>query len=693
MYSYLDLSTANSGLGTPLRSGGQIINDNFHKLHAWMISRANIAANSIPTLAEGGPPYVLATEFSPGNPMGLSAYKRRSTAPADTTNPGYVMSLDNQWWELLPNMGAVIIEQFGGKGDSGTDGIGGTDNYQPLKWALDFIKWQFGLAGASRYAPAILFDSGNYRFTAPAAHPTWCYDIHQPVRISGVFGTGQYQGGSVWHFPNTCDPIIFGGDNTDGPVTYGTPGHGSSIGAVLENLSIWGGGGLGIFTDINRTMIRCRATVTLRNLSLYGIPGRGIYQRGGGGDGNVNNFHVENVYILEAGFHYFHVEGSDTNGSSIKALVTHGEGGRGGCGVLEVGSLGCNTYEACQLTGYGNLGVKFGGRLYQLIVDTGGSTTTPGTNDQVWMDIGVETGLENPVQFPTWSGSNTYFPQSPFLSLGGSNALIGNYCEVSAIQAHHPGSLAIAGNLPSSRFSGGLHGGAYGSPTISAQALSVERPHPTGSAEATAHGAMSVVRYGDAFMGTNYTSTGGIQVFRLQDKDTSWWEFGWRGEDLVLGRPGQYDHIRITGKRTANTFRRTQPVEDVVVLGTIALVDNLTGDSMLIGLKTSAPSITAGEYGRGEHYYYKDPSPSGYLGQVCTTGGVVAQDWVTAAWSTGTYKRMSNGNFYRVVTQGGGASTVQPTHTSGNATLADGFTWKFITGTPAVFKQFAPIEA
>src|SRR4051812_8071527 len=131
MYSYLDLSTANSGLGTPLRSGGQIINDNFHKLHAWMISRANIAANSIPTLAEGGPPYVLATEFSPGNPMGLSAYKRRSTAPADTTNPGYVQSTDGQWWELLPTMGAVIIEQFGGKGDSSTGGGGGVDNTQP----------------------------------------------------------------------------------------------------------------------------------------------------------------------------------------------------------------------------------------------------------------------------------------------------------------------------------------------------------------------------------------------------------------------------------------------------------------------------------------------------------------------------------------------------------------------------------
>lgn len=659
-------------------------------------SRTAVASATIPSTGAGGPGFIYTAGYNVAGDGGQGLYKRRSGAPTDTTNPAYVQSVDGQWWELVPSMGAVCIEQFGGKGDSSTVGVGGTDNYPPTIWATQFIQWTFGVgSGAARYAPSLLFGAGNYRFAPPSAHPTYVFDFHQPLRISGTFGSGQYQGGTVWHFPQTCDPLIFGGDNTTGQTSFGAGGNGSSIGSVLENLSIWGGGGLSIFTDTNRFMIKCRATVTLRNLSLYGIPGHGILEWGGGGDGNANNFNIENVYIHEAGGHYLWVKGSDTNGSRVRGLVTHGEGGRGGCGILETGSLGCNTYEACQITGYGNTGVQYSGGLYQLISDVTniGSTTTPGTNEQVWMYIGAVTGLENPVQFPTWSSSNTYIPQCPILSLNGANALVGNYCEVSAIQSHTPGSTVIGGNLPQSRYSPSLRGGGFGAPTVSNQALEVQRAHPTGTAEYTAHSETSRIIYGDARLGSDWGATGGQQIVRLQAKDGSWFEWGQRGPDLVMGRPGQYDHMTITGRDTAVTFRRSQPVPDVVMLGTIALVDNTTGDSILLGMKTSAASISEGEYGRNERYDYKDPSAGGYIGQVCVVGGVVASDWVTATWGVGRYKKMSNGKFYKVTVQGSGASTVEPTHSSGTATTADGYQWLWISNTAAVFKQYGAIEA
>lgn len=268
MYDFLDTSTPNSGLGTPLRSGGEIINANFRRLHSWVESRANVATSTIPTLAAGGPAYLLTTEFSSGNPMPLTSFKRRGTAPSDVTNPAYVQSADLQWWEMCISGGEVFIEQFGGKNDSAYNGLGGTDNYTPTLKAFDFGRDV--VTATEQWALKLRFGIGNYRFSAGFT------EIHVRIHIQGANGIGTGACATRLHFPATVDPFIFQGNNTTGRTGTGSA-LGSSDGSCLEKLGIYCGGGVSnsIF-DENRVGILARTKVHLRDLDLFNLPGKGI---------------------------------------------------------------------------------------------------------------------------------------------------------------------------------------------------------------------------------------------------------------------------------------------------------------------------------------------------------------------------------------------------------------------------------
>src|SRR5215217_7350930 len=242
-------------------------------------------------------------------------------------NTAYVRSLDRfkadgtedathgGWWQLVVQ-GELLIEQLGGVGDAPLpDGLTGTDNWDALTDAFAFVGLRWPGAPGQRYTHRIRFSAGGYRFTKG-------FSTNWQFSLTGVEAAGAAVQSPTWlFFPQTVDPFVFNNAATYGSSSVGGSGRGESTGSTFENFTILGGGGLGVFTNIARCMIKVRATMTIRNLALFNIPGRGIWQKGGGGDGNCNNWHAENIVIHEAGHHYFHTEGSDANGGYAKGIT------------------------------------------------------------------------------------------------------------------------------------------------------------------------------------------------------------------------------------------------------------------------------------------------------------------------------------------------------------------------------------
>jgi hypothetical protein len=108
-------------------------------------------------------------------------------------------------------------------------------------------------------------------------------------------------------------------------------------------------------------------------------------------------------------------------------------------------------------------------------------------------------------------------------------------------------------------------------------------------------------------------------------------------------------------------------------------------------------AVPYGTYGRGDIFADYGTSDYGTWAYCCTTAGGVAPTWITGTSYvvTGgsgllTYIKSAAGRFYRCTTAGGGTSTVEPSHASGTVTEADGYAWKFLTSTAAVFKRVGP---
>ena len=95
-----------------------------------------------------------------------------------------------------------------------------------------------------------------------------------------------------------------------------------------------------------------------------------------------------------------------------------------------------------------------------------------------------------------------------------------------------------------------------------------------------------------------------------------------------------------------------------------------------------------------------DLVPGGYSMWVCTTTGgaqinplwVTGTDYSISAYH-GTYVKNAAGRHYKLTTDGGGTSTVQPVHTSGTVIGADGYGWTWFADQDAVFKGAGLIEA
>ena len=613
-------------------------------------------------------------------------------------------SADGAWWELVPEGGKVRIEQFGGQAGYVNSGSRGTDNYQPLLDAIRFTA--HGVVGNPfvRWTHRIRFGSGKYWISSTI----YVYD-----HIS-IEGNSPFQGdNTTLYFPNNVSGFVFHQNNT-GPGGSGLSekrnvgGLGEAQGSLLKGLSLNFETG-GWITDLTKSAIFARTTINLQDINIYRAPGKGVFYRahaGRGGDleGNANQWSVINLYVHSCKGDAFHVEGADVNGGAMFGYCSHTE--VGGCGIRNESYLP-NAYHGMQITGYGNHGVNHLGKNYVLVHPDGGKLVAsggkvPGTSNQHWyyMFEGSPTS-----QYPAWVDNGSHILQNPIYDSGGGSHYYNPYVEVggACMASVFPGSRIFGGTTPSTIYSNHdaiVGGGGF----ASKQGIGAYQDFVPGMTEYARNGANVWVRLGgmnETF--ASYGNSGGnggmnLLTFRRQSDGDSSWEWGFKGNDIWFSKLNAKPFWEMTTPATTKTFGRVLPQPHYLMLYDPVLQDPTNGNNgRVLGTRGQMPAFgvagSTGEYARGDRYYNINPSPGGSEGWVCTTGGAIHN----TVWSSGvacdgnTYLKNSAGRVYKCIN--GGSSTVEPVHTSGTVTSADGVKWVWAADGAPVFKTFGAISA
>jgi hypothetical protein len=454
--------------------------------------------------------------------------------------------------------GTLRIEDFGGAAD--WTGSTGTDNLPPLLNAIASATHDAG--NGNLYAPTIEFGLGEYWFSNTI-------ELYKIVTLRGLCTPGYHTGGgTTLVFPTNTTCVRIHSSNTAGEGTRRTDGT-WALGSVIENLAIKSLGG----TDTDKHGIRMRARATIRNWSLFSIPGDAINivaTSGAGGalEGNCNDWLVDNCYVHGARGNGLHVNGRDANGGACIKFGTFQDAlGFGGCGILDSSALG-NHYFGLEITGYGNTGVYHNGRGYVLINAQGmGGATEPGTNNYVWYDIGP--GAESP-SFPHWVYGTTYKLTQPIMTFGGPCTFIGTYIEGGGYGHILAPAVAIGGEGNWTQYSSFSIPRFFPGPTFHNQGVGGYYGYQPGTVGYNNNGQYSWAACGAG--GPYRDAREGVSVFehrRFKDGEFSW-TYGYNGHngDLKYCFMNSKPIWEITTPSTTETFGRS-----TVVPHTIAFTD------------------------------------------------------------------------------------------------------------------------
>jgi hypothetical protein len=271
----------------------------------------------------------------------------------------------------------------------------------------------------------------------------YVYSAPSPVRFSGPYYSSQYwsvhlpwqffseqEGNGVpggghpvrIRFPANSHGLILNNERSDGEYVATGISYNGANGFSLTGIAIVGGGG----TNRGRHGIWARCNCHLRSFAIDGFPGNNLHIVADSGlptssgtnlrYGNANSCTAKEGVLSNSGVHGVYTAGGDANAIQFSSInvVSAGAGG-----FIEGAFLG-NSYDGvavhgCAAAGLGR--VTYGGTLYDLIslTDGIGSSTTPGTNANVWYPVGTGTGA------PTWSGTGTYYPSGAINCPGISN--------------------------------------------------------------------------------------------------------------------------------------------------------------------------------------------------------------------------------------------------------------------------------
>lgn len=604
--------------------------------------------------------------YSAAGDGGGALYKRAVSEPSHL---GKFQSADGGWWELAEN--EITLEMFGGKADGAIVGtsVTGTDNLAAMNAALAYGRANYGgSANAYGTTATIRLGRGKYRFSDKIK-------IDHMVRIVGATGApqGNTEPGSILYFPqNTIGFYLLGYQSPD-PDT-GVPSTIDAGGTVLEYFRIATPPGS---TDTTKhgIVLKTRAVINQVRVSSFGGDGINIVASAGV-TGNANNFYLNGCICIgnQSGIY---VNGPDANAGV--AYNCDGSSNRA-WGIWDSSFLG-NTWVGCHVAGNGlKAQVHYQGNRYYCLNPALAGLTIPGTNSTVWAFYMVG-GVHS--QFPEWAEDGSYV-------IGGSYQADDASARSVFVGCYSEGDQPPANILRPSMALGGLLGSHRGSGLVLAtdgvQGKFVARQALSGGAGPGGYVTLGATDLDLVLLnGIGDHSTGtGLAVWDATNGN------------YLIGRSANLSSrtaFKITAHNTLFTGGRVSPV-----LGGYAVLDR----GVFVGAGASARYVTnataiptaAGEYARGEIVFNSTPTAGGKAGWICTTGGTLASAWVTGTnYAVDSYILAGNGRYYKCTIDGGASSTVEPTHTTGAVTEADGFQWTHIGNVAAIWKPWGAIDA
>lgn len=378
----------------------------------------------------------ITTAFPPGNLLTtLNGFAYEVADPSATDND--LITAGGVKLYALPSAdGSINVMQFGAVGDDVTD------DWPAFNAAINF----------SRGTRA------GYSITVIVPEPPVRYYLSDELNFKlNIHFKGNGGGGLdnptpvTIRFPADTRGMIVNRANTfsDGVVASTT----SAAGAIIENISLIGGGG----TDLNAHGFMMRGRAVLRDFRIYNFAGNGlnIVATSGSGtpanEGNANNFAVERGRITNCGAWGCYVDGADANSGGMWK-VDCSDNARGG---FFDGSFLGNTYIACHTNGNGlalgtcsYLGVRYGAAAFATDADL--VNTTPGTNEAVWYTVGA--GGPGGGAYPAWTAgqpAGTWKWGGAYVSddINARNVWLGCYSESAQPRSYFSRSDFVAGGL------------------------------------------------------------------------------------------------------------------------------------------------------------------------------------------------------------------------------------------------------
>jgi hypothetical protein len=566
---------------------------------------------------------------------GHGLYKRLGAEPSGSSNTAYFESADGTWWQLVPQGNEVHIAQFGGFADfDGSTPGTATDLYAPINYAMDFIAYTE--SAVENWPYRIRLGYGKY-------YSSTMWEIHTHAHIVGENLEENDCTEVYWPSTTTCIAILQ--NNHDGESGVTGVGQGAGNGATLQGFTIRHHYAVGSFSHLVYSAahgIHSRTLCRLHNMTLARIAGHAILIHGASGhgtpseEGSPNQWRIRDCAVHSCGGHSLAVYGADGNAGSCIGFSNHTE--VGGCGIYDNSSFN-NDYASIHISGYGNRGVHYAGRRYILISGTPldnpttiGRTTTPGTNNLVWYDIGPGS-----VSNPTWAewdsvaGDYTMY-RLPIWDGGGARTYTGVYVETSNAVAHVlPSSIIVGGTVAVTNYSLGymasLESGIQSRGGFGGRYVPIDS-----SAEYTRNGINTWVSCGTPHESAGMGASGGIQFLtyrRVSDGDSSW-TWGYKGDDIIYATPYGRNLWKTTTGATAFTFGRSTTQLGYNMYVDPIIVNNADETLSRVWTSTAVVAPASENHAKGEMAWHTNKVGGEYAASFCSVTGTPGT-WLPAA--------------------------------------------------------------
>lgn len=482
--------------------------------------------------------------------------------------------------------GPLKIEWFGG----GVDKTG-AENLAAMQAASGYNP-----TTTINFSPTVEFGIGSYSVSATFENRSACRFVGQGHGHDASAVLGERATRLIWPVDTLC--IRNHSSNTVGSTSQAGDSSMAAQGSTFERLSIEQAT-QGTSTTAHGVQMRATAAVkdcAFRNIAGNALEIKATAGSGGSTEGDANNWQVDQCIVHSCGGHALHVGGTDANAGICTHFITKTVGG---CGIFDESGLGANAYIAPQISGYGgNITgrVSSGGRLYVLLDPTAGigASTTPGTNNQVWYDVGAG------ASYPAWSGAGTYNVELPILIVGAStrSVVVSAYVEGSTPShiASNGGGQYVGGQAGWTRYSGGTQ--KVHNITEAIYSFSGVGGYKSYSPSHSTLGAHFEVAIGAQPAGQD----DGVILSHSCGTEGFYWAWQSSSGDYIYNYLNAKEIWRITGPGTAKTFGRGAAVPHMIQFKDFALCDPADAThTNIIGARLNVPA--SGEFSRGDFMF------------------------------------------------------------------------------------------